>query len=56
MERVTGIGGVFFRSGDPERLAAWHEQHLGVTRFQGDMPWQPEAGPTVWQPFPQDSD
>lgn len=57
MERVTGIGGVFFRSGDPERLAAWYEQHLGVTSgLQGDMVWQQEAGPTVWAPFPQDSD
>ncbi len=57
MERVTGIGGVFFRSGDPERLAAWYEQHLGVTNgLAGDMVWQQEAGPTVWAPFPQDSD
>jgi glyoxylase I family protein len=57
MERVTGIGGVFFRSSDPERLAAWYEQHLGVTSgLQGDMVWQQEAGPTVWAPFPQDSD
>lgn len=57
MERVTGIGGVFFRSSDPERLAAWYEQHLGVTSgLQGDTPWQQEAGPTVWAPFPQDSD
>lgn len=57
MERVTGIGGVFFRSGDPERLAAWYEQHLGVNSgLQGDMPWQQEAGATVWAPFPQDSD
>jgi len=54
---VTGIGGVFFRSGDPERLAAWYEQHLGVNSgLQGDMVWQQEAGPTVWAPFPQDSD
>ncbi len=57
MERVTGIGGVFFRSGDPERLAAWYEQHLGVDPgLQGDMTWQQEAGPTVWAPFPLDSD
>lgn len=56
MERVTGIGGVFFRSSDPERLAAWYERHLGVTSASGNMPWQQEAGPTVWAPFPQDSD
>jgi len=57
MEQVTGIGGVFFRSGDPEGLAAWYEQHLGVNSgLAGDMTWQQEAGPTVWAPFPQDSD
>ena len=57
MERVTGIGGVFFRAGDPEQLAAWNEQHLGVNSgLHGDMTSQQEAGPTVWAPFPQDSD
>lgn len=57
MERVTGIGGVFFRSGEPGMLASWYEQHLGVTSgLEGDMVWQQEAGPTVWAPFPQDSD
>lgn len=57
VERVTGIGGVFFRSSDPERLAAWYEQHLGLDCGpQGDVLWQQEAGPTVWAPFPQDSD
>ena len=30
MERVTGIGGLFFRGLDPEQLATWYAQHLGV--------------------------
>jgi len=31
MARVTGIGGVFFKSkGDPKALAAWYQKHLGV--------------------------
>jgi glyoxylase I family protein len=56
VERVTGIGGVFFRCRDPERLAAWYEQHLGLNCSpQGDVVWEQEAGPTVWVPFPQDS-
>ncbi|MDN5766674.1 MAG: VOC family protein [Humibacillus sp.] len=56
MERVTGIGGVFFRSADPERLAAWYEQHLGINAgLDGNRTWQQEAGPTVWAPFPQDN-
>lgn len=57
MERVTGIGGVFFRSGDPDRIAAWYQQHLGVDCGpQGDVVWQQQAGPTVWAPFPADTD
>ncbi len=58
MERVTGIGGVFFRSADPQGLARWYAEHLGIDSGQegGDVSWQQEAGPTVWAPFPQDSD
>ena len=32
MERVTGIGGVFFRAQDPEALVAWYAEHVGVAR------------------------
>jgi hypothetical protein len=32
MKRVTGIGGIFFESSDPERLPAWYPQHLGLSR------------------------
>lgn len=57
MERVTGIGGVFFRSTDPPALALWYAEHLGVDpTTDGGESWQQEAGPTVWAPFPQDSD
>ena len=59
MERVTGIGGFFFRSGDPERLTEWYEQHLGV-----DPPppsydvtsWWQQAGPTVVAAMASDTD
>ena len=31
MARITGIGGVFFKSkGDPAALAAWYQKHLGM--------------------------
>lgn len=30
MERVRGIGGVFFKAKDPKALGAWYQQHLGV--------------------------
>lgn len=30
MKRVTGIGGVFFTSEEPESLAAWYRERLGI--------------------------
>ncbi len=46
--RVTGIGGIFFRASDPDALAAWYAEHLGVTSFG---PWPQEAGMSVFAPF-----
>ncbi len=38
MAKVTGIGGVFFKSrGDHAALAAWYQKHLG-------MPLEPWGG------------
>ena len=30
MARATGIGGVFFRSEDPDALKGWYVEHLGL--------------------------
>ena len=30
MQRVTGIGGIFFKAKDAPALCAWYRQHLGV--------------------------
>jgi predicted enzyme related to lactoylglutathione lyase len=59
VERVTGIGGLFFRSSDPEGLALWYERHLGVTRVPltyEEASWRQEAGPTVFAAFDQQTD
>ncbi len=32
MERVEGIGGFFFIAHDPEALATWYAERLGVDR------------------------
>jgi predicted enzyme related to lactoylglutathione lyase len=34
MTRVTGVGGVFLRAADPEKLYAWYEHHLGIKRTE----------------------
>ncbi|MGO9437104.1 MAG: VOC family protein [Terracidiphilus sp.] len=54
MEKVTGIGGLFFRAHDPKALGLWYQQHLGISLTPtglNDSVWQQEAGPTVFAPF-----
>jgi predicted enzyme related to lactoylglutathione lyase len=58
LERVTGIGGVFFKAKDPDALRRWYEEHLGIAiedfggaAFRWDAP-----GSTVWSIFPADTD
>jgi glyoxylase I family protein len=56
MEKVKGIGGLFFLARDPVALAAWYRDHLGVAVVPSDYetpPWQQEAGPTAFAPFPE---
>jgi len=47
MERVIGLGGPFIKAKDPKGLAAWYEQHLGIS-FNGGaytvFPFQNEDG------------
>jgi glyoxylase I family protein len=58
-ERVMGIGGLFFRSHNPKTLAQWYQLNLGIdpvpTEY-GHPVWQQAAGPTVFSPFPMNSD
>ena len=54
MEKVTGIGGLFFRARDPAALGRWYQEHLGVSLTPSsyeELPWRQEAGPTAFSPF-----
>ncbi len=56
MEKVAGIGGLFFRAHDPKALGNWYQQHLGISltpTAEGGTVWQQEAGPTAFTPFPE---
>jgi catechol 2,3-dioxygenase-like lactoylglutathione lyase family enzyme len=58
-ERVTGIGGIFFRAQDPAALAAWYAEHLGVdidTSYGGASFTGTDGTYAVWSPFPADTD
>ena len=61
MKRVTGIGGIFFKSSDPAGLKAWYDKHLGISpsadgyvAFQWRNADDPEStGSTIWEAFPE---
>lgn len=62
MKRVTGIGGVFFKTPDPEATRAWYQQHLGfeMDSYGTTFAWQSENNPsgkgfTAWSPFKEDT-
>ena len=57
MQRVVGIGGVFFRSRDREALRAWYAEHLGIppAEFCGTIFVASEGDQTVWTPFSADT-
>ena len=56
--RVTGIGGIFFKSEDPEKMRAWYADNLGlVTNEYGSLfefrrADEPQTkGYLQWSPF-----
>ena len=60
MARVIGVGGVFFKSEDPDKLDEWYAEHLGVRRNAGPgvsfkTADQPDAGYLVWSVFKSDT-
>jgi predicted enzyme related to lactoylglutathione lyase len=60
MARVLGVGGVFFRSSDPQALVEWYQRWLGVPiAFPHGNAFLPDAvppgGATVWSAFPRDT-
>jgi len=59
MEKVLGIGGLFFRAKAPEKLAKWYQDHLGVApvpQNAGTAPWEATGGATVFAPFDKDTE
>lgn len=58
-KRVTGIGGIFFKCKDPEKINEWYKTHLGFNTdpYGVKFEWRQEddatkKGYTLWSPFP----
>ncbi|HMG68006.1 MAG TPA: VOC family protein [Chitinophagaceae bacterium] len=63
MKRVTGIGGIFFKTNDAKAMNEWYKKHLGFKQA-GDnsilFEWRNTDTPeeknyTVWSPFKNDT-
>jgi predicted enzyme related to lactoylglutathione lyase len=62
MKRVTGLGGVFFKAEDPQKIKKWYNKHLGIDadEYGFQFKWIEKdnvknVGTTVWSPFPEDT-
>ncbi len=62
MEKVLGVGGIFFKAKDPKALAEWYRTRLGVDveDWGGAVFRWKELDPrgtahTVWSPFAADT-
>ncbi len=58
VRRVTGIGGIFFKCQDPEKIKQWYKTHLGleIDQYGAKFEWQQagdstKKGYTIWTPF-----
>lgn len=58
MKKVTGIGGIFFKCKDPNKLNEWYKTHLGfsTTPYGTNFEWRQDddatkKGSTQWSPF-----
>ena len=58
MKKVTGIGGVFFKCKDPNKVREWYKTHLGLDAgpYGASFEWRREDDPTKkgttqWNPF-----
>lgn len=61
MAKVLGVGGVFFKSPDPEKLYQWYERWLGFkAEPESGIGFQPRNMPkqslTVWSAFKASTD
>lgn len=60
MTKVTGIGGVFFKCKDPNKIKEWYKTHLGLDtgQYGTNFEWRQgedtsKNGFTQWSPLPE---
>lgn len=63
MKKVTGIGGVFFKSKDPQKSKEWYAKHLGIQsdKYGHSFKWRDQNDAskeciTQWSPMEEKTD
>ncbi len=61
-KRVTGIGGIFFKTANQTEIRKWYAKHLGIQSelWGAVFPWRHADNPdkegyTAWSPFKPDT-
>jgi len=59
-KRVTGLGGIFFKTKNPDKVKEWYGKHLGlpVDEYGCTFWWKDKEGKdssTQWSPFKEDT-
>lgn len=62
-KRVTGLGGIFFKTSDPHSTKEWYQRHLGFDTDQWGATFEfkkvknpQESGYIQWSPFASDTE
>ena len=62
MKKVTGIGGIFFKCKDPNKIKDWYKTHLGLDTndYGATFEWREasdseKTGVTQWSPFEENT-
>ncbi len=62
MKKVTGIGGIFFKCKNPQKVKEWYQTHLGFDTDQWgtNFEWRQaddstQKGFTQWSPFEENT-
>lgn len=63
VKKVIGVGGVFFKCKNPEKIKEWYQLHLGfdITDYGTNFEWLAADNPEhkyslVWSPFSETND
>jgi predicted enzyme related to lactoylglutathione lyase len=62
MKKVTGLGGIFFKCDDPQKIKDWYAKNLDLENegYGTNFEWryaddEHKKGSTAWSPFPRDT-